>query len=88
MKQRLNYLKFLSARHASKAYAATGVAATLALSAPAHALSTEQAAVVDAWVTTATGDATDMFTKMFPLVAAVLGLGIVFTLFKRFGKKI
>lgn len=66
--------------------AATGVGASLGLG-----TSDAQAAVpeiVGTTITTLTADAQSIFTTVFPLVAAVLGLVIVIKLFKRFTNKV
>lgn len=58
---------------------ATAVAPGLALA--------DVPAIVGTTVTELTADATSIFTTVFPLVAAVIGMVIVLKLFKRFVNK-
>jgi major coat protein len=63
-----------------------GVGATLAVSSIlAHA---EIPASFDTAMTATTADATTLQGKVLPVVVAVMGLGIVIKLVKRFGNKI
>jgi len=59
------------------------IAAMLASS----AASAEVPAIIGTTIATLTTDATSVFATVFPFAAAVLGMGIVFKLFKRFTNK-
>lgn len=64
---------------------ATGAALAVAAVAPAHAAID---ASVDAAFTALQADATELSGIVVPIVVAIMGLGIVIKLIKRFGNKI